>query len=73
MTVTVLHASGLNAVVHRVDSDRYIVSAEQCLHGNKHLLCQPLLHLWPLREKPDEAVDLAETDDGVFWDISHFC
>ena len=48
MTVTVLHASGLNAVVHRVDSDRYIVSAEQCLHGNKHLLCQPLLHLWPL-------------------------
>lgn len=73
MAVAVLYASGLDAVVDRVNGDRHILSTEQCLHGDQHLLCQPLLHLWALRKKPDETIDLAETDDGVFWDISHFC
>ena len=73
MTVAVLHAPRLHAVVHRVDRDRHVLSAEQCLHGDKHLLCQPLVYLCPLREKPDQAVDLAETDDGGFRDVSHFC
>ena len=73
MTIAVLHASGLNAVVHRIDGYRNILSAEQCLHGDKHLLCQPLLYLWTLREKPDETIDLAETNNGVFGNISHFC
>ena len=48
MTVAVLHAPRLHAVVHRVDRDRHVLSAEQCLHGDKHLLCQPFLYLWPL-------------------------
>ena len=56
-----------------VDGDGYILSAKQCLHRDKHLLCEPLLHLRALREKSDKAVDFTEPDDRIFRDISHFC
>jgi hypothetical protein len=39
--------------VDRINGHGDIFRAEQRLHRYKHLLCQPFLHLWSLREESD--------------------